>query len=152
MDIRPLALADQEPVVALGERCGLIQPWNDPGKASRWKPGVRPHLVLVGRLGGQSVATGMAGSEGHRGWVSSWAVVPAQQRKGLGRALMAEPERPWRAAGCRKINLQVWATHQNAMAFYRRRGYGVDEAVRRGTGLEQDGTCGGPGPSREGDP
>src|SRR5262249_39075854 len=107
MEIRCFDLEDEPAVVALWERCGLTRPWNDPHKDIRRKLQVRPDLFLVGVLDGVIVATVMAGYEGHRGSINYLAVAPEHQRKGLGRALMAEAERLLRQSGCPKINLQV---------------------------------------------
>ena len=68
MHIRPLEPADEEAVIALWGRCGLLRPWNDPHKDIRRKMQVRPDLFLVGVLDGAIVATAMAGYDGHRGW------------------------------------------------------------------------------------
>jgi ribosomal protein S18 acetylase RimI-like enzyme len=143
MEIRPFVLADEGAVIALWERCGLTRPWNDPRKDIRRKLAVRPDLFLVGVLDGAVVATAMAGYDGHRGWIYYLAVAPEHQRRGLGRAIMAEAECRLRAAGCPKINLQVRTMNQGVIAFYRRLGYAVDEVVGLGKRLDQDG----PGPA-----
>jgi ribosomal protein S18 acetylase RimI-like enzyme len=142
MLMRPFTPADTEAVVALWERCGLTRPWNDPRKDIRRKLAVRADLFLVGELDGAIVGTVMAGYDGHRGWVNYLGVDPAVRRRGLGRALMAEAERLLRAAGCPKINLQVRTSNVEAIEFYRRIGFAVDDVVSLGKRLEPDG----PGP------
>ena len=52
---------------------------------------------------------------------------------------MAEAERLLRAAGCPKINLQVRGTNLEAIEFYRRIGFAVDDVVSLGKRLEPDG-------------
>lgn len=138
MVIRQFVLEDEEGVVGLWERCELTRPWNDPRKDIRRKLSVQPDLFLVGDINGEIVATVMAGYEGHRGWINYLAVDPEHQRQGLGRKMMAEAERRLHAAGCPKINLQVRATNEAVIAFYRRLGYGVDEVVSMGKRLEHD--------------
>jgi ribosomal protein S18 acetylase RimI-like enzyme len=140
--IRPYRPADEGAVVALWQACGLTRPWNDPRKDVARKLRVQPELFLVGEEDGEVVATAMAGYEGHRGWVSYLGVSPAHQRRGLGRAIMAEVERLLRAAGCPKINLQVRAGNAEAVAFYRSIGFEMDDVVSLGKRLERDG----PGP------
>ena len=142
MLIRAYRLSDEDAVVALWQECGLTRPWNDPRKDIARKMRVRPDLFLVGELDGAVVATAMAGYEGHRGWVSYLAVSPAQRRRGLGRAIMAEVERLLREAGCPKINLQVRTGNAEVIAFYRRIGFELDDVVSLGKRLERDG----PGP------
>jgi ribosomal protein S18 acetylase RimI-like enzyme len=138
MQIRPFNLTDETAVVALWQRCGLTRPWNDPRKDIRRKLQVRPDLSLVGVAGGEIVATVMAGYEGHRGWINYLAVEPAHQREGLGRQIMAEAERLLREAGCPKINLQIRTTSRQALEFYRRLGYAVDDVISMGKRLEHD--------------
>jgi ribosomal protein S18 acetylase RimI-like enzyme len=145
MEIRPFDLADEAAVVALWQRCDLTRPWNDPYKDIRRKLRVRPDLFLVGVLDGEVVATVMAGYEGHRGWINYLAVAPEHRRRGLGRAILAEAERRLREAGCPKINLQVRSTNREAVEFYRRVGFTVDDVVSLGKRLEPD--VPGPGPS-----
>ena len=139
MQIRPFQLEDMEEVVSLWRQCDLVRPWNDPRKDMRRKLRVRPDLFLVGVLGGQIVATTMAGYEGHRGWLNYVAVAPEHQRLGLGRAIVNEAERLLGEAGCPKINLQVRTTNDSVIEFYRHLGYAVDEVVSMGKRLEHDG-------------
>ena len=48
MRIRPFEPADEDAVIALWGRCGLLRPWNDPRTDIRRKMQVRPDLFLVG--------------------------------------------------------------------------------------------------------
>jgi ribosomal protein S18 acetylase RimI-like enzyme len=139
MQIRPFRLEDEEAVVSLWRQCDLVRPWNDPRKDICRKLRVRLDLFLVGVLGGQIVATTMAGYEGHRGWLNYVAVAPEHQRLGLGRAIVKEAERMLRESGCPKINLQVRTANDGVIEFYRRLGYAVDEVVSMGKRLDHDG-------------
>jgi ribosomal protein S18 acetylase RimI-like enzyme len=138
MQIRPYQPEDEAAVVALWGRCGLTRPWNDPHKDIRRKLQVRPDLFLVGVLGEEVVATAMVGYDGHRGWISYLGVAPEQRRKGLGRCLLAEAERLLRESGCPKINLQVRTSNVEAVAFYERVGFTMDDVVSMGKRLEVD--------------
>jgi ribosomal protein S18 acetylase RimI-like enzyme len=138
MRIRPFRPDDEAAVVALWEHCGLVRPWNDPRRDIRRKLLVRPDLFLVGLVEDHIVASVMAGYDGHRGWLNYLAVDPAHQRRGHGRAMVAEAERRLRAAGCPKINLQVRTSNHRAVEFYRRLGYAVDEVLSMGKRLEHD--------------
>jgi len=138
MEIRPYSPKDEEAVVGLWTRCGLVRPQNDPHKDIARKSRVRPDLFLVGTLDGKVVAVVMAGYEGHRGWLNYLAVDPAHQRRGLGRLIVAQAERQLRDAGCPKVNLQVRASNEAAIEFYRRVGYSVDDVVSMGKRLEPD--------------
>ena len=138
VQIRCYNLDDEKAVVALWQRCDLVRPWNDPHRDIQRKLGVRPDLFLVGIVEGQVVATVMAGYEGHRGWLNYLAVAPEFQRRGYGRAIIAEAERLLRKAGCPKINLQIRTSNEGVIEFYRRLGYAVDNVVSMGKRLEQD--------------
>lgn len=52
--------------------------------------------------------------------------------------LMNQAERLLRAAGCPKINLQVRSTNREAIEFYKRIGYAIDDVVSMGKRLERD--------------
>jgi ribosomal protein S18 acetylase RimI-like enzyme len=138
MQIRPFQPQDEEAVVSLWRRCGLVRSWNDPRKDIRRKLGVRPEWFLVGLLDEQIVACVMAGYEGHRGWLNYLAVDPEHQRHGLARAIVAEAERLLRAAGCPKINLQIRTSNHGVIEFYRSLGYSTDDVVSMGKRLEHD--------------
>jgi ribosomal protein S18 acetylase RimI-like enzyme len=138
LTIRPYQPADEPAVIDLWRRCELIRPTNDPHKDIQRKLRVRPDLFLVGILDGKLVASVMAGYEGHRGWLNYVAVDPTCRRRGLGCAILTEAQRLLAAAGCPKINLQVRATNQSAIEFYRRAGYDVDDVISMGKRLEKD--------------
>jgi ribosomal protein S18 acetylase RimI-like enzyme len=138
MLIRPFQLADEDAVISLWERCGLLRPWNDPRKDIQRKLVVRPDLFLVGELDARIVAAVMAGYEGHRGWLSYLGVDPDVQRRGLGREIVAAAERLLREAGCPKINLQIRTSNHEVIEFYQRLGYSIDDVVSMGKRLESD--------------
>ena len=52
------------------------------------------------------------------------AVLPAFQRRGIGKALLAEVERRARERGCCKITLEVHDTNEGAKGLYRSAGFG----------------------------
>jgi ribosomal protein S18 acetylase RimI-like enzyme len=138
IEIRPFAPADEDAVVALWEAAGLTRPWNDPHRDIARKLQVRPEWLLVAEAGTVIVGTVMAGYDGHRGWVNYLAVSPTRRRAGLGRALMAEAERMLAEAGCPKVNLQLRAGNDEALAFYAALGYARDDVVSLGRRLEHD--------------
>jgi ribosomal protein S18 acetylase RimI-like enzyme len=137
-DIRPFVPADTEAVVALWEVCGLVRAWNDPRRDIARKLTVQPELFLVAVDGDEIVGAGMAGFDGHRGWVNYLAVAPSRRGAGIGRTLMSEFEQRLEALGCPKVNLQVRAGNQDVLAFYRALGYGVDDVASLGKRLIPD--------------
>ena len=138
MEIREFQPTDEEAVIVLWERCGLVRPWNDPRKDISRKLKVRPDLFLVGVADRKVVATVMAGYDGHRGWINYLAVAPEERRRGRGRTMMREAENRLRSAGCPKINLQIRRANADVIAFYASLGYVQDEVVSMGRRLEVD--------------
>ncbi len=137
--IRPFEDSDEDAVIALWDRCGLLRPWNDPHKDIPRKKKFQRELFLVGVAGTEIVAATMAGYDGHRGWVYYFGVDPAYQRHGYGRALMTEVERCLRDLGCPKLNLQVRRGNDGAAAFYESVGFGEQDLLHFGKRLEEDG-------------
>lgn len=138
MLIRPFRESDEAQVITLWQACGLTRPWNDPRKDVARKLGVQRELFLVGEADGRLIASAMAGYDGHRGWVNYLAIAPDMRGRGLGTALMREIEQQLIALGCPKLNLQVRAGNTDAIAFYRRLGYDVEELVSMGKRLIHD--------------
>jgi ribosomal protein S18 acetylase RimI-like enzyme len=142
---RPFRSDDTEAVVALWDACGLLRPWNDPRRDIARKVAEQPELFLVaeqpegvGEQGNAVVGVGMAGYDGHRGWVNYLAVRPDLQGSGLGRAFMAEFERLLTARGCPKVNVQVREGNEQVLGFYASLGYAPDRAVSLGKRLIAD--------------
>ncbi|MCS6562866.1 MULTISPECIES: GNAT family acetyltransferase [Curtobacterium] len=140
--IRPFRTEDTDAVVALWESCDLVRPWNDPRRDIARKLTVQPELFLVAEPDGSDtadvVAAGMAGFDGHRGWVNYLAVRPDLQGSGLGRTLMAEFERLLTDLGCPKLNLQVRTGNEQVLGFYAALGYTDDRTVSLGKRLIPD--------------
>ncbi len=138
LTVRPYCSDDEASVVDLWTRCGLVVPQNDPKRDIQRKLKVNPEWFLVGEIGGQIVATCMAGYEGHRGWINYLAVAPSHRRRGLATQLVREAERQLKQAGCPKINLQIRSSNTDVIAFYQALGFHVDEVVSMGKRLEPD--------------
>lgn len=138
LTIRPFRPEDEDAVIRLWQDCDLLRAYNDPHRDIERKLAFQPELFLVGLLAGEIVAGVMAGYEGHRGWLNYLAVAPDHRRRGFGRQLVAEAERRLQKLGCPKINLQVRHTNVQAMEFYRRLGFAVDEVASMGKRLCDD--------------
>jgi ribosomal protein S18 acetylase RimI-like enzyme len=138
MQIRSYSESDETAVITLWQQCELTRPWNDPRKDIQRKLTTQPELFFIGEQDGKIIATVMAGYDGHRGWVNYLAVDPAYQGEGIGRRLMQHVEESLAAIGCPKLNLQIRASNQSALAFYERIGYAADEVVSYGKRLIPD--------------
>lgn len=130
--------SDLDVLVSLWSRCGLLRPWNDPRLDIARKLAHDPGGLLVIEARSALAGSVMAGYDGHRGWLNYLAVDPAWQGQGLGRKLMDAAEQRLAAAGCPKINLQVRASNEQVLAFYRHLGYGTDDVVSMGKRLYED--------------
>ena len=136
LQIRPYHESDENAVVALWGKCGLVVPWNDPRKDILRKLTVQRDMFLVGLVDDKVVAAVMAGYEGHRGWINYLAVDPSCQKKGYGRLMMDAAEARLRKLGCPKINLQIRTSNTKVIAFYKALGYTVDDVVSMGKRLD----------------
>ncbi|MBE0584288.1 MAG: GNAT family acetyltransferase [Desulfofustis sp.] len=138
MEIRSVQSGDDQQVIALWRRCGLVVAWNDPQRDIERKRAVQPELFLAGELSGRLVGSVMAGYDGHRGWLYYLAVDPDFRRRGLGRLLVEEAQRRLVAMGCPKINLLVRTSNEVVLDFYRRLGFKPDDVQSLGKRLIAD--------------
>ena len=138
MQIRPYGQSDEQRVIDLWNRCGLLRPWNDPLKDITRKLTVQRDLFLVGVIEQEIVASVMAGFDGHRGWINYLAVAPEHRRAGYGRTIMDAAEQQLRGLGCPKINLQIRADNVSAIHFYESIGFSRDAVVSYGKRLIPD--------------
>ncbi len=113
-------------------------PWNAAAVAIPEKRRVQPELLFVATEGEAVIGTAMAGYDGHRGWLYSVAVDPAHRRRGIASALVDRAERALTAAGCVKLNLQIRAGNDGAIAFYESLGYAVEPRVSMGKRLASE--------------
>lgn len=123
MFIRPFQQTDRAAVIALWQVCGLTRPWNDPTSDIDFCLASQEATLLVAEADGAVIGSAMVGHDGHRGWVYYLAASPAQQGKGLGRALMAAAEDWARARGVPKLMLMVRPENAGVRAFYEALGY-----------------------------
>ena len=136
--IRSFQSSDTNSVIDIWEQCGLTRSWNNPHLDITRKLSCQSELFFVGEFASNVVATAMFGFDGHRGWLSYFAVLPNYQNRGFGRELLEFGEEQLKAIGCPKLNLQVRAANVEAMDFYRRVGYTEDNVVSFGKRLIAD--------------
>jgi ribosomal protein S18 acetylase RimI-like enzyme len=127
LSVRTFTPADRAEVERLWTRVFADDPpTNAPRVMIDNKLRVQPDLFLVAAANNALVGTVMAGFDGVRGWIYHLAVSPEYRRRGIATALVRAAESRLARMGCPKVNLQVRATNQDVVAFYRRLGYGVD--------------------------
>ncbi len=133
VEIRACSPTDKTAVAALWrEVFPDSPPWNRPEADFRRKLAIQAELFYVAVIGSEIVGTAMSGYDGHRGWVYYLAVSPRYRRQGIGTALMKQVEEGLRKMGCPKLNLQVRLSNPEAVLFYRRLGYQVEERISMG--------------------
>jgi ribosomal protein S18 acetylase RimI-like enzyme len=138
--IRPVAAADTEAVLALWrslfpEYDDPAAPQRDPRAAIARKLSFGDGRFWLAEFDGQVVGTVMSGYDGHRGWIYSLGVHPGERRQGIAGALAACAEAELLAAGCPKVNVQVFAGNDAALAFWASRGFAADGVLSLGKRL-----------------
>tara|TARA_R110002110_G_scaffold68080_4_gene184712 strand:+ start:12474 stop:12926 length:453 start_codon:yes stop_codon:yes gene_type:complete len=129
MHIRSFRETDRPALIALWDACALTRPWNDPGKDIDLCLSSREATLLVGTKSDQVIASVMAGSDGHRGWIYYLAVSPDLQERGHGREMMAEAELWLTGRGVPKVQLMVRTGNAQASDFYTALGYQSQEVT-----------------------
>ena len=94
-----------------------------------------PDLLLVAESDGEICGTAMSGYDGHRGWIYYLAVAPNMRGHGLAKRLVKESESRLARLGCAKVNLQVRANNRDAVGFYIRCGYRMEDRISFGKRL-----------------
>ncbi len=136
--IRPYRPEDRESLVSLWGRVFADDPpRNAPDRMIENKLRVQPELLLVAEDDGSIIGAVMAGFDGTRGWMYHLAVTPERRSQGIGASLMRAAEDGLRKLGCPKVNLQVRATNDRVIAFYRKLGYEVEQRASLGKVLEE---------------
>lgn len=135
--IRPYLPSDQEPVIDLWLKTGLVVAHNDPVKDIELKLQVDADLFLVGVSHERVIASVMGGFEGHRGWVNYLAVHPEKQGRGIGRKLMNAVEQLLAKRGCPKINMQIRRSNKDVIEFYTALGYLEDDVISLGKRVDK---------------
>ena len=138
LHIRPYQDRDEKNVIELWHNCNLVVPQNDPKLDIERKLKVNPDLFLVALIEGKIIATVMGGYEGHRGWINYMAVSPEIRQKGVGRRIVEKVEAKLSKLGCPKINVQIRSSNQDAVEFYRKIGFTVDDVISMGKRLADD--------------
>ncbi len=131
--LRPAVAADVDEVLAIWRAAESVPtPTDDPEHVQALIARGGEQL-LVAELDGRPVGTVIAGFDGWRANLYRLAVVPEAQRRGIGRALVAEAERRLLAKGAVRIHAGVRGDHDHATAFWEAAGYRHHPEMRRYT-------------------
>lgn len=136
--IRDFGEHDRTAVIELWRACDLVRPWNDPDLDIDRNVATHGARLLVATIDNQVVGSVMAGYDGHRGWINYLAVDRNHRGQRLGEHLMDHAVRYFGEIGCPKINLQIRSDNADAIAFYERLGFTVEDVVSMGKRLIDD--------------
>ncbi len=129
--------AHRAQVIALWETVfGYEAAHNQPALVIDKKIAIDDGLFFVARSGADIIGTVMAGYDGHRGWIYSVAVSPAQRRARIGSQLVHFAERALAEKGCVKVNLQIMDGNESVTAFYDSLGFSIEKRVSMGKRIE----------------
>ena len=126
--IEDFTMDDYALVHVLWQRAGMFMRPSDDRSATLLKLTRDPDLFLVARDPERRiVGTVMGGWDGRRGYVYHLAVSPSRLREGIGTALMDELEARLRERGALKAKLQILNDNDISRAFFRARGYELED-------------------------
>lgn len=121
--IRSYRRTNYEQVIALWRAVGFDPGARDSQEALDYKVTHDRGPFLIAELAGRIVGTAMGSWDGRRASVSRVAVDPNMQRRGIGRALMAEVESRLAALGAQRVVLYTPRDNLAAKCFYESQGY-----------------------------
>jgi ribosomal-protein-alanine N-acetyltransferase len=120
---------DDAPELARIARASFPDPWSEAVLRAELE---RPSSVaLVARAGGEVAGYALGWRVHDEVQLLSFAVAPAHRRRGVGRALLARYVDELRAAGVRRLTLEVRESNLPALALYRRLGLAHEGARPR---------------------
>ncbi len=123
MTLRDAALDDAESLVALQQGSPGAAPWSAPDYESLLSADTTVCLLAEDEENDEPVGLVLARLAADEMEILNLAVAPAQRRRGLGRRLVAEALARGRARGAGQCWLEVRASNQTALAFYRALGF-----------------------------
>lgn len=123
---------DYEEVFRLWSRAGEgihIRKSDEPEEIQK-KLSRDPDLFLVAENGGEIIGTVIGGFDGRRGMMYHLAVEETYRKQGIGSMLVKELENRLRQKGCVRYYLLVTRDNEEAIHFYKKRGWqAMDELI-----------------------
>lgn len=138
MEIRIFRHGDFEEVLALWDRCDLVQPGNDPELDIERQLQQGADLFLLAELNGEVAGTVMGGYDGHRAAVYYLGVHPDYRGRGIANALLSRLEKKLIARGCPQINVLLDADSGWITGLYERLGYLQQDTISLSKRLIED--------------
>ena len=86
-------------------------------------------LSVVAEAAGKAVGLAQLARRGDRGWVAGVGVVPEQRRQGIARAMMEALIANARAAGLKRLQLEVLQQNGAALALYQDLGWRIEREL-----------------------
>jgi len=129
LEIRSVTAADVEDIALLWQRGGVSLGDQDRSEITA-KLDYDGDLFLLGERDGIVVASVMGTYDGHRGRIKRCVVDPDSHGEGLGRLLVEELERRFKARGITELRLEVWAENTGGRAFWDSMGWTHLEDIR----------------------
>ena len=120
--IRPCRLDECKAALEVWRRAGSVPTVTDNVESVRHLVAQGPGTLLVAEMDDAIVGTIVAGWDGWRGAIYRVAVVPEQQRSGLGRALVEAALHWMRERGAQRCTAVVHVDELHAMEFWRAMG------------------------------
>jgi ribosomal protein S18 acetylase RimI-like enzyme len=134
IEIRDFEPTDGQALRALWRSVGFrLIGDDDPGLARFAER--NPGLFLVAVDAGEVVGSAMGAWDGRRGWLYHVATVPGRRRFGLASRLVDLIEARLRSLGCPRASVIVEASNEDALAFWRARGYARRDTHQLGKAL-----------------
>lgn len=129
--IREFTMEDYDEVLALwlGAGPGVDRRPSDERDQVALKIERDADLFLLATVKDRIVGAVMGGWDGRRAYVYHLAVAPELRRRGVGDALMDELEERFRRKGALKAKCQIYTHNESSLAFFRRRGWDIEEGL-----------------------
>ena len=132
--IRPFRPGDGEALRALWSTVGFRLIADDDAGLERFAAR-NPGLFLVAGSGGRIVASALGAWDGRRGWLYHVATAPDHRGRGLASRMVERIEAGLRELGCPRALVIVEAANDDALDFWRRRGYELRDTRHLGKSL-----------------
>lgn len=131
MELRTLAPENYDAIIEVWELAGL--PFKPMGRDSpeeiKRQIKLNPEMFLGAFEGSQMIGFIMGSYDSRKGWLNRLAVIPEQQGKGIGRALVDEMEKRLKSRGFKIIATMIEDGHDVSMKLFQQAGYIIHDDI-----------------------